>query len=319
MIKSISTVCLEDMVEECLRRIVDPSLTESSSENSAYGLLSDGEQILKAINLILISLGSTAHPVLVVGVLLRVLRCCVPEIRHAPKPPMPPGASRPSSRLLHKVLKNVDSNSPLFDSDHLLQVMLHLHHFFEGHPSETVCPEPFSAAKALLEAVLRAHGADTLLEALQALWTTGEIPRVAAVTKLVCRLSSRPVPQWSDRADTGGSDENDSDGVNSNSVPPVASTVRDTSSPHKPHGLPDVTMAATVPPRSVSKSAEFTPRSLARRTTLGVSSPRAMLSNKVMGSLNSLSASLDLPSAGSDGDSDLAARLSRLKQMNRNM
>jgi hypothetical protein len=339
----MSPASVSVMAEECLRRIVDPVLTASASEDSAYGLLSDGEQILKAINLILITLGTSVDGATLCVTLLRILKQCVPETAAHQAQPMPDGASRPTSRLLLKVVKAADKAGSLFDFANLPMLTLALHTFFDGHPSETNDLAPFSAAKTVMDALVQTHGHANVLSVLQAHRDAGSMEGTAFVVRLVCRIADIEVPSWTTRAvavvgkvkvaayspvDGGTSlidTENNCDAANmvhNLLAKPVPCMELDTSS----KGLAERRSLNTnilVPPRSVSKSADFSaipasramPRSSVRRSTLSVSSPRALLSDRVMGSLNSLTASLDLPSAGGDGDSDLAARLSRLKRM----
>jgi hypothetical protein len=149
--------CLTDIFQECLRRIVDPRLGAASADASPRSQESSKEtiqQIVRALNIVLLRLAAEAPSGLVLGSLVQVLYLCIPagEVEHSgPIAALPPTSMKPTSRLLLRVLgeeaKKQDPFSPPLDVRGLITDM---HAFFARQPKiGTVDDTPLTAVKVL--------------------------------------------------------------------------------------------------------------------------------------------------------------------------
>lgn len=150
--------CLTDVFQECLRRIVDQRLGAASAECSPRSQESSKEtvqQIVRALNIVLLRLAAEAPSGTVIGSLVQVLFLCIPgeEVEHTgPIPPLSPSSMKPTSRLLLRVLGEESKKSEPFclplDAKALL---FDLHTFFEKQPKNgTIDETPLTTVKVTL-------------------------------------------------------------------------------------------------------------------------------------------------------------------------
>jgi hypothetical protein len=150
--------CLIDVFQECLRRIVDQRLGAASAECSPRSQESSKEtvqQIVRALNIVLLRLAAEAPSGTVIGSLVQVLFLCIPseEVEHTgPIPPLSPSSMKPTSRLLLRVLGEESKKSEPFclplDAKALL---FDLHTFFEKQPKNgTIDETPLTTVKVTL-------------------------------------------------------------------------------------------------------------------------------------------------------------------------
>ena len=150
--------CLSDVFQECLRRIVDPRLGVASAECSPRSQESSKEtiqQIVRALNIVLLRLAAEAPSGMVLGSLVQVLYLCIPsdEVdQSGPIPALSPLSMKPTSRLLLRVLGEESKKSEPFclplDAKGLL---LDLHAFFDKQPKNgTIDETPLTTVKVTL-------------------------------------------------------------------------------------------------------------------------------------------------------------------------
>ena len=147
--------CLVDIFQECLRRIVDPRLGATSGDCSPRSMESSKEtiqQIVRALNIVLLRLAAEAPSGLVLGSLIQVLYLCIPvqEVEHSgPIPALPSASMKPTSRLLLRVLgEEAKKPDPFGAPLDLKGLLMDLHTFFSNQPKiGTVDDTPLTAVK----------------------------------------------------------------------------------------------------------------------------------------------------------------------------
>lgn len=147
--------CLVDIFQECLRRIVDPRLGATSGDCSPRSMESSKEtiqQIVRALNIVLLRLAAEAPSGLVLGSLIQVLYLCIPvqEVEQSgPISALPSASMKPTSRLLLRVLgEEAKKPDPFGAPLDLKGLLMDLHTFFSNQPKiGTVDDTPLTAVK----------------------------------------------------------------------------------------------------------------------------------------------------------------------------
>ena len=205
--QGVPLVTLESVFQECLRRIVDPRLSSAvtaASPASQESSKETAQQVVRALNIVLLKLASEAPTGRVVCALVHVLLLCVPasEIDPAARARfgevLPAASTKPASRLLLRVLAEESKRSrpfadpATFGSDRdAYQVLASAHDFLALQPSVgTVDETPATTVRAVLSEMVKALGGVRVMSMLLEL----QLPTNAVVVRIVSRIANLPVP-----------------------------------------------------------------------------------------------------------------------------
>jgi len=353
VVQSLSETSCENLFDVCLRRITYPSLQSSTSSDADR--VADGEQVLKAINLVLLNLASAINGYKCISALLKVLKKCVPLTDGICVAIGYQGVSKPASRLVMKILPSLAHTGVHSDRESLQSILFSLHLFFDGHPPQTTDDLPFCTAKTVLDSLIGVTmgGVVSVVAELANMHKhsksssnlgTKFLPSDSFVVRLACRIGGISVPNWVGKDTAIADDEPDE---NRNTIHNKQDKLKVKHSDifeFEQLKLQMPTMSATLPVsarKSRSSIATSTPsRNLVSKSLNQLdgssrkftASPRVAMTDKVLFDLNSLTTALDLPtrparnslsgmssstsiSSSTDGDSDLASRLARLRTL----
>jgi hypothetical protein len=196
--RRLSEDTLFEIFFECLLRLCDPRILHPHTSDPDS--LQTAQQVVTAINMVVVKLAAEAPTSAVLSVLLRVMFQCIPTSEvslHVAKHrrqvhPLPSACTKPTSRLVIKVLTDEtekdapylgDANTP-FDTKALL---LTIHQFFSQHPANTTDDTPFRTVKTVLNELIKARGGQQILLALQ---SCEEIGQTAFIYLLTSRLGN---------------------------------------------------------------------------------------------------------------------------------
>lgn len=169
LVKALSETTLFEVFYECLYRICDPRIlhpkvTDADSQQTA-------QQIVTAINMILVKLAQEANTSTVLCVMLRVMFQCIPSSELLVKSDvdsLPPGCTKPASRLIIKILTDeTEKDTPHAGEGYDAKALLWtIHNFFAQHPANTSDDTPFRTAKTVLNELVKARGGQSILSLL---------------------------------------------------------------------------------------------------------------------------------------------------------
>lgn len=200
IIDILPEMCLSELLAECLTRIVDSRLTNSGLDKDSSEV---AQQMVRALNLILIKAGTGSPTGTSLSALLHVLYSCIQDLGPEHKP-LPPLCAKPASRLLVKVMNDEVKKSDPFTlpSVNLKKLLLEIHQFFAKHPTNTTNGDdtPFCAAKTLLSQIVNVRGGQDILNVFMAV----EVPPSSFAFRLAARLANIALPDISNNPSSSG-------------------------------------------------------------------------------------------------------------------
>ena len=151
-------------------------------------------QLTRALNILVLRLAQQAPVTTVFASLLRLIKGCIPEIKHesSVKKIISPG-SKVISRLILRVVSDEVSRMNSFQRDQAMmkRILYGLHCFFNGHPEITADEIPFCTAKTLLDQVMKSVGGEKVASIMNGLSLVTElsypVPKNSLLSKLVSK------------------------------------------------------------------------------------------------------------------------------------
>ncbi len=198
--RSLSADCLFEVFHQCLLRLCDPKVLHPLTSDPDS--LATAQQLVNALNMILVRMAAEAETSEVLRVLLRVMFLCIPGAPNsvdAARYALPSACTKPASRLIIKVLtdeteRDAPHAGPDYDVSKLLQG---IHVFFAQHPANTTDDTPFRTVKTVLNELIKARGGRDVLSVLQG---CQEITPNSFIYLLTSRLGNVAIPQEVDAA-----------------------------------------------------------------------------------------------------------------------
>ena len=159
-----------------------------------YIQVDTAHQLTRALNILVLRLAQQAPVTTVFASLLRLIKGCIPEIKHesSVKKIISPG-SKVISRLILRVVSDEVSRMNSFQRDHAMmkRILYGLHCFFNGHPEITADEIPFCTAKTLLDQVMKSVGGEKVASIMNGLSLVTElsyhVPKNSLLSKLVSK------------------------------------------------------------------------------------------------------------------------------------
>eukprot|EP01041_Mallomonas_annulata_P000127 gene127-202_t len=193
VIDRIPEACLAELISECLRRIVDTRLTNTALDEESNDV---AQQIVRALNLILIKAGTGPSSGTALSAMLIVLFNCIPESNGEPRM-LPLQSGKPAAKLMLKILndemkQNAPFSPPAVD---IKKLLASLNTFFTRQSQSNSNPSAsednaHQAAKTLLTQVVQVLGGHVVLNEFDDM----NIPSTSFTYRHVARIAHITLP-----------------------------------------------------------------------------------------------------------------------------